>query len=121
MIIKLILIGILSAMVSSCVTAPVLVGDQASLRTNHPVISVDGKLVVEQTDLRLQPGPHTIQVVYRTHLHDYICHFQWVVETNRHYEIVDHNDADPLTLYRWRRRNALWAARLEPVQPTHCE
>ncbi|BCD96850.1 hypothetical protein [Marinagarivorans cellulosilyticus] len=121
MICKLILIGLFLAVASSCVTAPVLEGDLASLRTNHPVISVDGNAIAEQTDLRLQPGVHTIQAVYRTHLYEYICYFQWVVEANRHYEIVDHKEADPLTLYRWQRKNALWATRLEPVHPDQCK
>jgi hypothetical protein len=126
MIDKLILAGLVFLVLvlvvtSGCVSAPILNGEQASLRTNHPIISLDGKTIDEQTDLRLQPGVHSLQAVYRTHLHDYICYFKWVVEANMHYEIVDHNNADPLTLYRWKRSNVLWAQRLEPLPPINCE
>jgi len=104
-----------------CVHPPQLEDEySASLKSNYPIVSIDGENNSEHHSVQLPQGIHTVEALYKTHRYVLRCKFKWQVKPGQHYEIVSHNTADPLILYRWQRRNALWAERKEPLEPLHC-
>ena len=105
-------------------TPPVKPGDHALLISNYPITQVNGQ-VIDENGARykqdIKAGENTAVIVYNTYSYDYFCSFSWQAESGQVYEVTDQENAEPLTLYQWKRKNRLWAQRLNPVDPTHCE
>jgi len=117
---------IYSLCLSGCVqTPPVKQGDYALLISNYPITQVNGETIGSESDEHykkdINAGENTAVIVYNTYTYDYFCSFTWKAEPRLIYEVTDQENAEPLTLYRWKRKNRLWAQRLNPVEPTHCE
>ena len=111
---------------SSCVqTPPVKPCDHALLISNYPILRINGEDIhAESGDSYkqdLNAGENTVVIVYNTYSYDYFCSFTWTAEPRLIYEVTDQENIEPLTLYQWKRKNRLWAQRLNPVDPTHCE
>jgi hypothetical protein len=105
----------------SCVQYPVFKGDDYALITsNYPIVSVNGVDVEDTYRLDIEAGDNALVIVYNTYQHDYFCTFNWTASAATAYEVTDHEKRYPLTLYRWIRRNGLWAVRLDPVNPEEC-
>lgn len=105
----------------ACVQAPVFRDDShAYIRSNYPVVNLNGDDIEPGYEFDLPPGENTLVITYHTYRHNYDCTFNWNVEPNNVYEVTDQDNRYPLTLYRWVRRNSLWAARLDPVEPVEC-
>lgn len=121
MIIRLYLIFLVVLLISSCVDAPVFKGDNfAFIRSSHAIVSVNGEHVEPLYSLDLKAGENTLVVLYRSYRHDYYCKFTWTSKPGTVYEITDHEKIYPLVLYRWIRKNSLWAIRLDPIDPVNC-
>ena len=106
---------------SACVKAPVIKGDgYALIRSNYPVVSVNGVEVEPAYRLDIEAGENVLVIVYNTYQHDYYCTFSWTAVANTVYEVTDQENQYPLTLYRWVRTNSLWASRLDPLDPLEC-
>ncbi len=106
---------------SACVKPPVFKGDDhAFIKSNYPIVNVNGNAVEPSYRLDLEPGEYTLVIVYLTYQHNYHCTFSWIVVANTAYEVTDQGNRYPLTLYRWIRRNTLMAARLDPIDPLEC-
>ena len=113
------ILGIL--ILGSCVQAPPFKGDEYALITsNYPIISVNGTDIEESYKLDLATGENTLVIVYHTYSKDYHCTFTWQAVAGVAYEVTDQENSYPLTLYRWQRKNRLWALRLDPVDPSEC-
>ena len=117
---------IYSIILSSCVqTPPVKPGDHALLISNYPIIQINSEAIDGESDERykqdIKAGENNAVIVYNTYTYDYFCSFTWQAESGQVYEVTDQENAEPLTLYRWKRKNRFWAMRLDPVDPTHCE
>ncbi|MBE9568123.1 MAG: hypothetical protein IMF14_05465 [Proteobacteria bacterium] len=111
----------LSLMISSCVQAPVFKNaDYALVESNYPIVAVNGTDIEKTYRMDIEAGDTTLTVVYNTYQYDYFCTFSWAAAAGTAYEITDHENAYPLTLYRWHRKNSLWSVRLEPVDPLQC-
>jgi len=111
---------------SSCVqTPPMKQGDYALLLSNYPIIQINGKSIEGKSDdsykQDIKAGENTALIVYNTYSYDYFCSFSWTAEPRLIYEVTDQENSEPLTLYQWNRKNRLWAQRLDPLDPTHCE
>jgi hypothetical protein len=105
----------------SCVQSPIYKGDDyAFISSNYPIVSVNGVDVEDTYQLDIDTGENTLVIVYRTYKKDYHCTFTWVATAGTAYEVTDQENRYPLTLYRWVRRNSLWANRLDPVDPLEC-
>ncbi len=105
----------------ACVQPPVFNGNNHSfLKSNYPIVSVNGNQVEPSYKVDLTPGENILVITYLTYRYDYYCTFKWNVAANTAYEVVDQENRYPLTLYRWIRRNSLWAVRLDPVEPLEC-
>ena len=115
-------ISLLSCLaLGACVQPPVFTGKNHSfLKSNYPIVSVNGNQVEPSYKVDLKPGENILVITYLTYQHDYYCTFKWNVTANTAYEVVDQDNRYPLTLYRWIRRNSLWAVRLDPVDPIAC-
>jgi len=110
-----------SLFLSACVQTPVFSGDDyAFIRSNYPIMNVNGKKIEPAYRLDLKAGENTVLIVYHTYRHDYYCTFSWNAEANTVYEVTDQENIYPLTLYRWVRTNSLWASRLDPMEPLEC-
>lgn len=111
---------------SGCVqTPPVKQGDYALLISNYPIIQINGEVIDSESGERykqdIKAGDNNAVIVYNTYTYDFFCSFSWQAESGQVYEVTDQENAEPLTLYRWKRKNRLWAQRLDPVNPTHCD
>lgn len=91
------------------------------LKSSYPIISLDEKDIEPSYELELEAGHHTLMVVYSTYRKNYHCLFTWQAQADTRYEIVDSSNTYPLTLFRWARRNGLWAIRYDPLDPERCE
>jgi len=106
---------------SACVQAPVFKGDgYAFIKSNYPIVSVNGVEVEPLYTLDIAAGENTLVIVYHTYRHNYYCKFTWTAVAGTAYEVTDQENKYPLTLYRWIRRNSLWASRLDPLDPLTC-
>ena len=115
------LLLLLSLILSACVQPPAFKGDNdAFIRSNYPIINVNGEEIEPSYKTYLEPGENTLVITYLTYRHDYHCTFKWEVEANTVYEVTDQGNRYPLTLYRWIRSNSFWAARLDPIDPVKC-
>jgi len=111
---------------SGCVqTPPVKPGDYALLISNYPIIEINGEAIDAELDDRykqdIKAGDSTVVIVYNTYSYDYFCSFSWTAESRLIYEVTDQENAEPLTLYQWKRKNRFWAQRLNPIDPTYCK
>ena len=105
----------------ACIQTPVFRDtSQARINSNYPITSLDGDAIERAYTLDFPAGRHSLSVVYDTLQYDYVCTFEWLAEAATVYEITDQENAYPLTLYRWQKRNGLWALRLDPVDPIEC-
>ena len=106
---------------SACVQAPVFKGDgYASIKSNYPVVMINGAEVEPSYTVDIEAGENSLVIVYHTYQHDYYCTFTWIAVTGTAYEVTDQDNKYPLTLYRWVRKNSLWASRLDPIDPVKC-
>ena len=105
----------------SCVQVPSFKGEAYALITsNYPIISVNGAAIEESYKLDIAAGENTLVIVYHTYTRDYHCTFTLRAVAGIAYEVTDQENRYPLTLYRWQRKNRLWAMRLDPVDPSEC-
>ena len=108
-------------LLSSCVQPPVFKSeDYALIKSNYPIVVINGIETEDTYKLDLEAGENSLLVVYNSYQHDYFCTFSWVAKPGIAYEITDQENQYPLTLYRWHRKNGLWAIRLDPVDPLEC-
>jgi len=118
---RVILLSCVGLLLNACVQPPVFKGDgYAFIRSNYPVIKVNDEEVEPLYRLDIEAGENTLLIVYNTYQYDYYCTFNWIAEPETAYEVTDHENQYPLTLYRWVRNNSLWASRLDPVDPVEC-
>ncbi len=118
---RIILFTCLCLLLSSCVQAPVFKSeDYALIKSNYPIVVINGIETEDTYKLDLEAGENSLIVVYNSYQHDYFCTFSWVAVAGTAYEITDQENQYPLTLYRWHRKNGLWAIRLDPVDPLEC-
>ena len=113
---------ILSCVVlDSCVQPPVFkTEDYALIKSNYPIVAINGNAIEKTYQLDLEAGENTLIIVYNAYQYDYFCTFSWLAKTGTAYEVTDQENLYPLTLYHWRRKNGLWAIRLDPVDPLEC-
>lgn len=110
-----------SLLLGSCVQAPTFKGEgYAHITSNYPIISINGVRLEDIYELDIDSGENTLVIVYHTYTKDYHCTFSWTAETATAYEVTDQENRYPLTLYRWTRKNRLWAVRRDPVDPLQC-
>ncbi|MFV2004795.1 MAG: hypothetical protein ACC650_06275 [Gammaproteobacteria bacterium] len=83
-------------------------------------MSLNGSEIEKTYQLDLETGENSLLIVYNTYQYDYFCTFSWLVTAGTAYEVTDQENLYPLTLYRWYKRNGLWAVRLDPVDPLEC-
>ena len=120
MIIRL-LILVSCFFVHGCVQAPVFKeGDFAQVRSNYPIVNVNGAEVPPAYALDIEAGENTLVIIYNTYQYDYHCTFSWQAVAQTAYEVTDQENRQPLTLYRWLRKNGMWAIRMDPVDPIQC-
>ena len=106
---------------TACVQAPVFKSeDHALLRSSYPVVSLNGAKIQPSYKLDIPSGDTKAVIVFRAYRYDYYCTFEWTATPRTAYEVTDQEDKYPLTLYRWVRSNALWASRLDPIDPMDC-
>ena len=106
---------------SACVQAPVFKGeDYAFIKSNYPVVSVNGVDVEPTYTVDLTTGENSLVIIYYTYRQSYYCTFTWTAVAGTAYEVTDQENKYPLTLYRWVRTNSLWASRLDPLDPLEC-
>ena len=118
---QLITISCFCLLLAACVQTPVFKDDDHSfIKSSYPIVSVNDYEIEPSYKIDLTPGENTLVVTYLTYRYDYDCTFKWSVDANTVYEVVDQENRYPLTLYRWIRRNNLWAARLDPINPVEC-
>ena len=105
----------------SCVQPTVFKTDEhAIIKSNYPIVSINGSKIEETYELDLEAGENSLVIVYNTYQYDYYCTFRWLAKADTTYEATDQENQYPLTLYRWHRKNGLWAIRLDPVAPLEC-
>lgn len=110
-----------SLFLGSCVQAPTFKGeDYALVTSNYPIVSVNGVGVEDTYQLDIDTGENTLVIIYHTYTKNYHCKFTWTVTAGTAYEVTDQENRYPLTLYRWVKKNGLWAVRLDPVEPIGC-
>ena len=108
-------------LLSACVKTPVFKGENyAHIESSHAIVSINGNKVAPTYSLDLPAGDNTLVALYPTYRFQYYCQFAWKAEPHTAYEITDQENKYPLTLYRWKRANDLWAKRLDPVDPVKC-
>lgn len=108
-------------LLAACVEVPVITQHHALLTSNYPVVEVNGEPIADSYRTELPAGEVTVVAVYRAYRRDYHCRFSWDAVADTRYEITDYDHRFPLTLYRWQKKNRLWARRLEPAEPLDCE
>lgn len=105
----------------ACVQVPVFKEDgYALINSNYPIVSLNGVEIEPAYNLDIEAGDTTLVIVYHSYQYNYICTFSWTAVTGVVYEVTDHDNNYPLTLYRWVRRNGLWAVRMDPLDPLQC-
>ena len=118
---KITLFTSLCIFLSSCVQSPVFKDkDFALIKSNYPIISINGSEIEETYQLDLEAGNNSVVVLYSTYQYEYHCTFSWLANAGTMYEVTDQENLYPLTLYRWHKKNSLWATRLNPVDPLEC-
>lgn len=118
---RIILFILSSLFLGSCVQAPAFKGDEyAVITSNYPIVKVNDVEIKDTYTLDIEAGENTLEIVYNTYRYDYFCIFSWTAIAGTAYEVTDQENQYPLTLYRWVRRNGLWANRLDPVDPLKC-
>lgn len=106
---------------TACVQAPVFKGDDFALvKSSYPIVSLNGTEIAPVYAIDIEAGDNTMVIVYRSYQYDYVCTFSWQAIAETAYEVVDQDSRYPLTLYRWTRKNSLWAIRLDPLDPLQC-
>ena len=111
----------LCLLLSSCVQSPVFKKeDYALIKSSYPIVAINGNAIEKTYQLDLEAGENSLLVVYNSYQYDYYCTFSWLAVAGTAYEVTDHENMYPLTLYRWHRKNGLWAIRLAPVDPLEC-
>ncbi len=113
---------LLGLTISACVEQPVHEADatHARLKSSTAMAAINGQIPSNPYLLMLPAGDYVLEVPYRTYRKTYHCRFQFTARGGHSYEIVEHSNPQPLVLYRWARANALWAKRVDPVNP-ECE
>ena len=112
---------ILCTVLCGCVQAPVFkTGEYALIKSSYPIVVINGIAIEDTYKLDLEAGENSLVVVYSSYQYDYSCTFRWPATTGTAYEVIDQENQYPLTLYRWHRKNGLWAVRLDPVDPQEC-
>lgn len=117
-----VILFILSCLVlTGCVQVPAFKSEEhALIKSNYPIVTINGDEIEKTYQLDLEAGENSLVAVYNTYQYDYYCTFNWLAKAGIAYEITDQENEDPLTLYRWHKKNGLWAIRLEPVDPVEC-
>jgi hypothetical protein len=111
----------LCLLLSSCVQPPVFKTENyALIKSNYPIVAINDIEIEKTYQLDLEAGENSLIIVYNTYQYDYYCSFSWLAVAGTAYEVTDQENQYPLTLYRWHRRNGLWAIRLDPVDPLEC-
>ena len=111
----------ISMLLSACVQAPVFKQEgYALIKSNYPIVSLNGDEIEPSYELDIEAGESTVVIIYDSYQYDYTCTFTWVAEAATAYEVTDQEKSYPLTLYRWVRKNRLWAIRMEPLDPLQC-
>ena len=119
---RLIFFTIIFMLLSGCVQQPAFkTEDYALFTSDYPIVRINGIDIETTYNLDLEAGENSLVIVYSTYQHDYFCTFSWVAIAGTAYEVTDHENLYPLTLYRWHRRNGLWAVRLDPMDPLECD
>lgn len=118
---RIIYFTILFLSLNSCVQPPVFkTEDYALITSNYPIVSINGDKLEKTYRLDIKAGNNTLKIVYNTYQYDYLCTFTWIATSGTAYEVTDQENKYPLTLYRWHKKNDLWAIRLNPVDPLEC-
>ena len=108
----------ISMLLSACVQAPVFKQEgYALIKSNYPIVSLNGAAIESSYELDLEAGESTVVIVYDSYQYDYSCTFTWTAEAATAYEVTDQEKSYPLTLYRWVKKNSLWAIRMDPLDP----
>ena len=111
----------LCMVLASCVQPAVFkTENHALIKSNYPIVSVNGNDIKKAYQLDLEAGKNTLIIVYNSYQYDYFCRFSWLAKAGSAYEVTDQENQYPLTLYRWHRKNGLWAIRLDPADPLEC-
>jgi len=111
----------ISMFLSACVQAPVFKeSDYALIKSNYPMVRLNGVEIEPSYELDIEAGETTLVIVYHTYQYNYVCTFSWTAVAGTAYEVTDQEKSYPLTLYRWVRKNSLWAIRMDPVDPLQC-
>lgn len=106
---------------SGCVQVPAFkAGDYALINSSYPIVSINGSEIEKTYKLDIEAGENSLIIVYNSYQYDYFCTFSWLAIADTAYEVTDQENPYPLTLYRWYRKNSLWAIRLDPVDPLEC-
>jgi len=118
-----VIISVASCLVlSSCIQPPVFKAEgYALVKSSYPIVAINGEKIDKRYQLDLEAGENTLTVIYNTYQYAYRCIFSWTALADTAYEITDQENAYPLTLYRWYRKNGLWVIRLEPLDPLACK
>ncbi len=118
---RIILFIFSSLFLGGCVQTPAFKGDEyAVITSNYPVVKVNDVEIEDTYTLDIEAGENTLVIVYNTYRYDYFCTFSWTAIAGTAYEVTDQENQYPLTLYRWVRKNRLWALRLDPIDPLQC-
>ena len=118
---RIIYFAVSCMLLAACVQPPVFKAkDYALIKSNYPIVSSNGISTEDTYELDLEAGENSLVIVYNTYQHDYFCTFSWLAVAGTVYEVTDQENEYPLTLYRWRRKNSIWAIRLDPVDPLEC-
>jgi hypothetical protein len=111
----------ISLSLGACVQAPVFKqGNYASIKSNYPIVNVNGVDVEPLYSLDIDAGENTFIIIYNSYQYDYHCTFTWEAVAQTAYEVTDQENNEPLILYRWVRKNGLWAIRMDPVHASQC-
>lgn len=92
-------------------------GESVVVNSSYYLTHLNREVIEPVFDLWLNPGAHQITVIYPTLRYDYHCVFNWLAEPLQRYEVIHQEKKQPLVMYRWVRKNALWAEREDPVYP----
>lgn len=111
----------LCLLLSSCVQLPVFKTEEhAVIVSSYPIVAINGVEIEKAYQLDLKAGENLLVIVYNTYEYDYFCTFNWQAKAGTAYEVTDQENQYPLTLYRWYKKNDLWAIRFNPVDPVEC-
>ncbi len=111
----------LCLLLSSCVQPPVFKTEEhAVIISNYPIVAINDVEIEKAYQLDLKAGKNSLLIVYNTYEYDYFCTFNWLAKAGTAYEVTDQENQYPLTLYRWHKKNTLWAIRFDPVDPVEC-